>query len=462
MMIRSFIVLILFFSVFKSLAIFLTTYNLFGDEAQYWLWSKELSFGYLSKPPLIAWVIYLYTSIFGESFQALKHLPILIYFLTSFAIYAFCKRLNLDTSLSVLCSLSFLIMPAVSLSSFIVSTDVLLLLFWTLSMSSLLQIKEKPSSLNFTILGIMLGMGFLSKYAIIYFFISLFFVMFFDKKLRGVFFTNYFKIALCLISFIIVIFPNVLWNANNGWLTVGHTSDNANLKNFDPNFLRGVYFLALQIFMVGPLLFVGALINIRKINIDQNNIFLLCFSLPIIFIVLVESIIVRANANWAAVALICVLVLLIRVLKKLNVTIVVLNFAFNFIFGFLLFSLIASSSNLRIFDRIIGIKEFSNDLILQMGDNSNIVVVDRLLFSSLSYEYRNKNYNLLMPLKPGESITKHFQINSALEKNMSKNFILVGESAEIFYLENKPNIKYLTTLTPRFISSPLKIHEVSF
>ena len=74
MMIRSFIVLILFFSVFKSLAIFLTTYNLFGDEAQYWLWSKELSFGYLSKPPLIAWVIYLYPSIFGESFQALKHL----------------------------------------------------------------------------------------------------------------------------------------------------------------------------------------------------------------------------------------------------------------------------------------------------------------------------------------------------------------------------------------------------
>ena len=153
---------------------------------------------------------------------------------------------------------------------------------------------------------------------------------------------------------------------------------------------------------------------------------------------------------------------MIRVLKKLNGTIIVLNFAFNFIFGFLLFSLIASSSNLRVFDRIIGIKEFSNDLILQMGDNTNIVIVDRLLFSSLSYEYRNKNYNLLMPLKPGGSITKHFQINSALEKNMSKNFILVGESAEIFYLENKPNIKYLTTLTPRFISSPLKIHEVSF
>ena len=35
----------------------------------------------------------------------------------------------------------------------------------------------------------------------------------------------------------------------------------------DNNFLRGVYFLALQIFMVGPLLFVGVLINIRKVNL---------------------------------------------------------------------------------------------------------------------------------------------------------------------------------------------------
>ena len=31
--------------------------DLFFDEAQYWAWSRELSFGYFSKPPLLAWVI---------------------------------------------------------------------------------------------------------------------------------------------------------------------------------------------------------------------------------------------------------------------------------------------------------------------------------------------------------------------------------------------------------------------
>ena len=35
----------------KIIALNFTTFNLFGDEAQYWLWSKDIDFGYFSKPP---------------------------------------------------------------------------------------------------------------------------------------------------------------------------------------------------------------------------------------------------------------------------------------------------------------------------------------------------------------------------------------------------------------------------
>ena len=58
----------LFFVLIKIISISLTDFNLYGDEAQYWLWSKELSFGYYSKPPLLSWLIYLVTSFFGDSF----------------------------------------------------------------------------------------------------------------------------------------------------------------------------------------------------------------------------------------------------------------------------------------------------------------------------------------------------------------------------------------------------------
>ena len=53
-------------------SVFYTNFNLFADEAQYWLWSKTLDFGYYSKPPMIAWFLKLHTTLFGESFESLK------------------------------------------------------------------------------------------------------------------------------------------------------------------------------------------------------------------------------------------------------------------------------------------------------------------------------------------------------------------------------------------------------
>ena len=67
--------------VIKILSINFTSFNLFGDEAQYWLWSKELDFGYYSKPPLLAWFLFGHTAFFGDSFFSLKMFPLLVYFL---------------------------------------------------------------------------------------------------------------------------------------------------------------------------------------------------------------------------------------------------------------------------------------------------------------------------------------------------------------------------------------------
>jgi len=178
MILRLFIFSIVCLTLIKIYAVFATTFSLFGDEAQYWLWSKDLDFGYFSKPPLIAWFVRLHTSIFGDSFGSLKLFSIIFYFFTSIAVYNFCKKLDLQKNISLICALSFLIMPAVSVSSFFVSTDVLLLLFWVLSMSVLIDIRKKPSVVSFLMLGIMLGLAFLAKYAAIYFLFLLVFFFF--------------------------------------------------------------------------------------------------------------------------------------------------------------------------------------------------------------------------------------------------------------------------------------------
>ena len=54
--------------IIKIIAIFYTNFDLFGDEAQYWTWSQNLDFGYYSKPPMLPWVIGIFTILFGNSF----------------------------------------------------------------------------------------------------------------------------------------------------------------------------------------------------------------------------------------------------------------------------------------------------------------------------------------------------------------------------------------------------------
>jgi len=48
------------------------------DEAYYWLWSKSLATGYLDHPPLIAYVIRLGTTIFGDTPLGVRAVPLLL------------------------------------------------------------------------------------------------------------------------------------------------------------------------------------------------------------------------------------------------------------------------------------------------------------------------------------------------------------------------------------------------
>ena len=63
---------VFFLIVFKIIAIYFTEFSLYGDEAQYWLWSQTLDLGYYSKPPLLAWFLSGYCNLFGDSFFSLK------------------------------------------------------------------------------------------------------------------------------------------------------------------------------------------------------------------------------------------------------------------------------------------------------------------------------------------------------------------------------------------------------
>ena len=171
---RFFACLVLVVIGLKICASFFTNFSLYGDEAQYWLWSQNLDLGYFSKPPLLAWFLSGHIILFGDSFFSLKMFPLLIYFLMFFAVYRLSLQLHMSKNTSIICSFSFLLIPAASVSSFLISTDLLLLLFWVLAMTKLLETRVGGSVISFFLLGVFLGLAFLAKYAAVYFLLCFF------------------------------------------------------------------------------------------------------------------------------------------------------------------------------------------------------------------------------------------------------------------------------------------------
>ena len=450
---------IIFLIIFKVAAIYFTNFSLYGDEAQYWLWSQKPDLGYYSKPPLLAWFLSGYLGLFGDSFLSIKTFPIAIYLFISYAIYNLCLNLSFNKKNAQFCAVSFLVIPAASLSSFLVSTDLLLLLFWTTGMVLLLKTIKNNSNLNFLLLGLIIGLGFLAKYAAIYFLLCLLMLLVLERKSLHSFIKNPVGVLVFLISFVTVLSPNILWNFNNGWITLSHTSDNANLQNLNLSIYEPIKFLGSQILMVGPFLFIFFIFFLKNFRLDYENKFLLIFSLPIILIVLVESFLVRANANWAAPALISIFIFLFRLVNKSSL--LKINFIFNYLIAFLLFFSILNTSDNKVFDRITGVGKFSNNL-SDIIKEKDIVVSDRIIFSNIAYQFRNKENLVLMPYETGASITNHFQMSSALNVDRKNDFFLLGDLSNISYLTNKKKSKLIEEFDVPFSSEPLKLYEIYF
>ena len=450
--------------IIKFISIYSTNFDFFGDEVQYWLWSKNLDFGYFSKPPLLPGIIALVCSIFGNSFFVIKMISVLIYCVNSYVVFLISKKLYNNLDLALLTATTFFLMPAVSVSSFLVSTDIVLVLFWSLALLQTLVIKERPSILNFILLGVFVGLAFLTKYAAIYFIISIIFLLF-EKIMRNIFFKNKLFSLCFILTFVVIIAPNIIWNINNGWVTFEHTADNAALDRSGLHFAESIKFLGSQIIMIGPLIFLFFIFGFVKnfIN-DFNTRFLLIFSLPVFFIVLFESFLVRANANWAAVSLISFLILFVHITFRYSKKLIIVNNIANFVFGLCFLFIIGIGEPYGPFKKISGIGPFADSLIAHnnLGQINNLVISDRMLFSNLSYFFYNNEIQMYVPFNPNTRWGHHFQITNPLPADFQNNFIFLGYVDDIGYLNNKHLINLVDVKTVPFNKKPIKIYEVVF
>lgn len=303
---RAVLTLTLVLTLARVTALFITPLELYPDEAQYWLWSRTLDWGYYSKPPLIAWTIWATTAIGGDAEAWVRAASPLFHAGATLAIYGVGRRLY-DERVGFAAAAFYALMPGVQLSSVLASTDAPLLLFLSLALLAYARL-QAPDGRRLAVaagFGLAVGLAFLAKYAALYAIIGVALHLMLSREARAAW--SWPMAGAAIAAFLLVLAPNLAWNAANDFSTVQHTAANAawgGRKLF--NFPELGDFLASQFGVFGPIPFavlLGGLIwlGVRR-RLTGPDLLLACFALPPLLIVTGQSFISRANANWSGAA----------------------------------------------------------------------------------------------------------------------------------------------------------------
>jgi len=278
----------------------LDRYDLSGDEAQYWVWSLDPALGYYSKPPLVAWVIFVSTAIFGDATFGVRMASPVAHAVTALLLYASGRRLY-GPEIGLWSAILYATLPAVFVSSLLISTDPFLLVFWAAALYLSICLIDTGDERWWIALGLVIGFGSLAKYAMAMFPVGL--ALFFAlspaerRKLswRGP--------ALALVLAFLCYLPNLIWNLEHAFVSYRHTVDNANLAGALVRPLKGIEFLLSQFGVFGPIpfaLLIVVLARPRPLIADWRTRLLVSILAPLGVMMVVVAFLSRANANWSA------------------------------------------------------------------------------------------------------------------------------------------------------------------
>jgi 4-amino-4-deoxy-L-arabinose transferase-like glycosyltransferase len=281
--------------------------DLFVDDAQYWFWGQTLDWGYYSKPPLIAWILRLSTSVSDAPFFIRLPLP-LIHAATAVTLAFVARRLCGDR-IGGIAGFAFATLPGVALASLLVSTDTPMLLCFALAMLAQLRLAARRSLPWALALGAAVGLGLMAKYAMIYFPLSAALAALLVPSAR----IAWRDALLAALTAFLVVAPNLLWNAANQFATVQHTAYNVDWRGPRLDLAGLAEFVAGQFAVAGPVFFAAYLAGLRRLG-DPTRRYLALMSLPVLAVVSAQALTSGANANWAAAGHLAALVLATAVL----------------------------------------------------------------------------------------------------------------------------------------------------
>lgn len=300
--------LLLIRGVILIFAIFRSGIGLGPDEAQYWLWSRHLDFGYYSKPPGIALEIFLGTQLFGDTVLGVRFGALVIGSLLPIAVYVLAGCCGLKPTTAFWAGVVMAICPAGVLGSFLATTDAGYVLLWTVACAIVAQALRLGQAPNYRALGAVIAFGALFKWPIYLFWLLLLPFCLLANRLRS--WQMIQGIAISLLGLV----PSLIWNQRHDWVTFRHVAstiwegtgvgDSIAGELFKGNFLE---FLGAQIALLSPVFFGLFVCSMwvflqRRRRLGLPLFFCGYVSVTIFCIYMIASLFMKMQGNWAVYA----------------------------------------------------------------------------------------------------------------------------------------------------------------
>src|SRR6266513_754715 len=158
---------------------------LYPDEAYYWLWSQRPALSYFSKGPGVAFAIRSSTAIFGDNEFGVRFWSPILAAGTGLLLYYFAQRI-FSAAAAFWTVIVVNVLPIFNIGSVVMTIDPLSIFFWVAALYTFwLALEGTPSfSWWWPLTGLLVGLGFLSKYTNVLELISILFLIIFARRLR--------------------------------------------------------------------------------------------------------------------------------------------------------------------------------------------------------------------------------------------------------------------------------------
>ncbi len=273
------------------------------DEAYQWLWSKHPALSYYSKPPGIALIQFVGTLLFGDTPFGIRFFSPLLAAIGSVMLLRFMAR-EISARAGFWLLLIAAATPLLNAGAILMTIDPPLVLCWTWALiGGWRAVQADGRARHWLVVGLAMGLGFLCKYSAAFQIVC--WVIFFALWPAARMHLRRPGPWLALLVFLACTTPVVIWNAQHGWITVHHVSDNAGMRgHWRPTLRYFGEFLGGEMGLLNPVFFVGALWAAvacwRQRREQPLWLYFFCMGTPVFLGYWLWSFHSRVQPNWIA------------------------------------------------------------------------------------------------------------------------------------------------------------------